>query len=157
MAKNREVDRWVTIRVDELASAPALKPSSTARRDANRKTATATLSTVSAVRRLLRRALFTTKERNFISLVEPQRAQRAQRNTQPFFVIVLLVVPLRGHHTRACLFDERAFFQLQHPACPLGGVRIVGDQDNRLLEIGIQPLQQGQDLAGRPGVEVAGR
>ena len=47
------------MRVDELASAPALKPSSTARSDANRNTAIATLSTVSAVRRLLRRALLT--------------------------------------------------------------------------------------------------
>ena len=48
------------MRVDELASAPALKPSSTARSDANRNTAIATLKTVSSVRRLLRRALFRT-------------------------------------------------------------------------------------------------
>ena len=53
-----DVERIVTIRVDELPAAPALKPSSTARSEANRKTAIATLSTVSAVRRLLRRALF---------------------------------------------------------------------------------------------------
>jgi hypothetical protein len=66
IAKKSEVDRWVTMRVDELDSAPALKPSMTERSDANRNTAIATLSTVSAVRRLLRRALLTTRERNFI-------------------------------------------------------------------------------------------
>ena len=60
MEKNSEVDRWVTMRVDELASTAAEKPSSTARRDANRKTAIATLSTVRMVRRLLRRALLIT-------------------------------------------------------------------------------------------------
>src|ERR1700726_4555605 len=56
----------VTMRVDELASAAALKPSRMARRDAKRNTAMATLNTVSAVRRLLRRALFRISPRNFI-------------------------------------------------------------------------------------------
>jgi hypothetical protein len=61
-----DVDRMVTIRVEELASAPALKPSSTARSEANRNTAIATLKMVSNVRRLLRRALFSTRPMNFM-------------------------------------------------------------------------------------------
>src|SRR5262245_16909522 len=56
-----DVDRMVTMRVDELAAATASKPSSTACSDANRNTAIATLSMVSAVRRLLRRALLRTR------------------------------------------------------------------------------------------------
>src|SRR3989440_4979861 len=66
MLKIIDVERIVTTRVDELASATALKPSSTARSDANRKTAIATLRIVSAVRRLLRRALLRTSRANFI-------------------------------------------------------------------------------------------
>src|SRR6266508_4086733 len=66
MLKIIDVDRIVTTRVDELAAATASNPSSTARSDANRNTAIATLIIVSAVRRLLRRALFRTRERYFI-------------------------------------------------------------------------------------------
>src|SRR6187455_622865 len=62
-----DVERIVTMRVDELPAAPALKPSSTARRDANRKIAIATLITVSAVRRLLRVAFLMMRPRNFMS------------------------------------------------------------------------------------------
>ena len=61
-----DVDRMVTIRVEELASAPALKPSSTARSEENRNTAIATLKTVRNVRRLLRRALFSISPMNFM-------------------------------------------------------------------------------------------
>src|SRR6266446_223658 len=95
MLKIIDVERIVITRVDELASVAALKPSSTARSDANRKTAIATLSTVRTVRRLLRRAL--------------------------------------------------------------GGVRIVGHHDDRLLEFLIEPLQQGQHFAGGLRVQIAGR
>src|SRR5207253_6385068 len=66
--KMSDVDRMVTMRVDELASVPALKPSRTARSAAKRNTAMATLMIVSAVRRLLRRALFKTRPRNFIGI-----------------------------------------------------------------------------------------
>src|SRR5213593_619428 len=66
MLKIIDVERIVTTRVDELASATASKPSRTARSDANRKTAIATLRIVSAVRRLLRRALLRTSRANFI-------------------------------------------------------------------------------------------
>src|SRR5205823_4835745 len=62
-----EVDRIVTIRVAELAADTASNPSSTARSAENRNTATATLRIVSAVRRLLRRALFNTRPMNFIA------------------------------------------------------------------------------------------
>src|SRR5438874_1699605 len=72
--KMSDVDRIVTMRVEELASVPALKPSSTARSAANRNTAIATLRMVSAVRRLLRRALFNTRPRNFIAVLgDPER------------------------------------------------------------------------------------
>src|SRR5256885_8878136 len=64
--KNSDVERTVTMRVDELASVAAWKPSRTARRAAKRNTAIATLITVSAVRRLLRRALLKTRPTNFI-------------------------------------------------------------------------------------------
>src|SRR6476659_7790205 len=63
-----DVDRMVTTRVDELAAETASKPSSTARSEANRNTAIATLIIVSAVRRLLRRALFSTRLMYFIEL-----------------------------------------------------------------------------------------
>src|SRR5438105_4391631 len=71
--KNNDVDRCVTMRVDELASVAALKPSRTARSDTKRNTATATLRIVRNVRRLLRRALFSTRPRNFM----PAPAARA--------------------------------------------------------------------------------
>src|SRR5262245_53812756 len=63
-----DVERIVTSRVAELAADTASKPSRIARSDANRNTATATLIIVSAVRRLLRRALFVTSPRNFIGV-----------------------------------------------------------------------------------------
>ena len=119
--KISDVERMVTMRVDELPAAPALKPSSTARSDANRKTATATLSTVSAVRRLLRRALFRIR-----------RQELHAATNVPF---------------SRCSTAARA----------LGGVRIVRHHDDRLLELGVQPLQQSQDLLARLGVEIAGR
>src|SRR5262245_37496488 len=74
IGKISDVDRIVTIRVDELASAPALKPSITARSEANRNTAIATLITVRSVRRLLRRALFSTSPMNFIANFFPLAA-----------------------------------------------------------------------------------
>ena len=46
LAKINDVDRMVTIRVEELPSVAALKPSRTARSAANRKTASATLRIV---------------------------------------------------------------------------------------------------------------
>src|SRR5206468_11490239 len=64
--KNNDVARCVTMRVEELASTAALKPSSTARNEANRNTAMATLITVRSVRRLLRRALLRTRPMYFI-------------------------------------------------------------------------------------------
>src|SRR5690349_17089079 len=62
-----DVDRRVTTRVAELAADTAEKPSRTARSDANRNTASATLRTVSVVRRLFRRTLFRTRPMNFIA------------------------------------------------------------------------------------------
>src|ERR1700720_1506503 len=70
--KISDVERMVTMRVDELASAAPLKPSRMARKDAKRKTAMATLSTVSAVRRLLRRAFFRISPMNFMSALSYQ-------------------------------------------------------------------------------------
>src|SRR3954452_6439402 len=66
MLKIIDVDRMVTRRVDELAADTASKPSSTARSDEKRNTASATLIIVSAVRRLLRRALLKTRPTNFM-------------------------------------------------------------------------------------------
>src|SRR5438093_11413046 len=74
--KISDVERIVTPRVEELASAPALKPSSTARSEANRNTAMATLITVRNVRRLLRLALFSTSLRNFMLRSPPAAALR---------------------------------------------------------------------------------
>src|SRR4051812_3727372 len=71
MLKIIEVERMVTMRVAELAADTASNPSRTARSDAKRNTATATLIIVSAVRRLLRRALFITSPTNFISFSRP--------------------------------------------------------------------------------------
>src|SRR5919197_1380173 len=67
MEKKSDVARWVTMRVDELASVAALKPSRTARSEAKRNTAIATLMIVRTVRRLLRRALFRIRPRYFMA------------------------------------------------------------------------------------------
>ena len=67
MLKIIDVERIVTTRVAELAAATASKPSSTARSAENRNTASATLIIVSAVRRLLRRALLSTRPMNFMA------------------------------------------------------------------------------------------
>src|SRR3954451_18575966 len=66
MLKIIDVERIVTTRVAELAAETESKPSSTARSAANRKTAIATLITVSSVRRLLRLALLTMRPMNFM-------------------------------------------------------------------------------------------
>src|SRR6266540_2331665 len=77
--KINDVERIVTMRVEELASAPALKPSSTARNEAKRNTAIATLITVRNVRRLLRFALLITSPRNFMLRSYPVFARPAAR------------------------------------------------------------------------------
>src|SRR5262245_44607462 len=126
--KMSDVDRIVMMRVDELASAPALNPSSTARSDANRKTAIATLITVRMVRRLLRFALFTTRLKYFIVLPD-----------------------FRG------VFDQRALLEMQQAGRALGGVRIVRHHHDRLLVFLVQPLQQREHFLRGFRVEVAGR
>src|SRR5947207_5026416 len=84
--KKREVERTVTSRVDELASVAALKPSSTARNAEKRNTAIATLITVSAVRRLLRRAPLKIKPMNFMSYLPdpPDRPDLPDLPVLPF-------------------------------------------------------------------------
>src|SRR5262245_41969239 len=52
---------------------------------------------------------------------------------------------------------QHALVEVQHPAGALGGVRIVGDHDDGLLELAIEPLEQLEDLFPRLAVEVAGR
>src|SRR5438445_754502 len=100
--KIKDVDRIVTMRVEELASTAAWNPSSTARSAANRNTAIATLMTVSAVRRMFRRALLTTRPANFIRLFPPD---------------------LPDLPARLGLFDQRTFLEVQQMARALGGVR----------------------------------
>src|SRR3954468_8009593 len=73
MLKISDVERIVTRRVEELAADTASNPSSTARNAENRNTARATLIIVSAVRRLLRRALLNTRFRNFMTVAPPVR------------------------------------------------------------------------------------
>src|SRR5262249_20799004 len=116
MLKIIDVERIVTSRVAELASATASKPSSTARSAANKNTAMATLNTVSAVRRLLRRALFRIRPANFIT---------SPRQTG--------------------LFDQRTFFEMQHVRRAFGGVRVVRDHHDRFSVLAVQLLQQRQN------------
>src|SRR5712691_1824150 len=124
----REVERMVTRRVDEAASAPALKPSSTARSAANRNTAIATLITVSSVRRLLRFALLRTRPMNF---------------TMPSLSDLLL------------RFDEGALLEMKDARGALGGVRVVRHHHDRLLVFLVQPLQQREHFARGFRVEIA--
>src|SRR5258708_16703120 len=124
----RDVERIVTMRVDEAASAPALKPSSTARRAANRNTAIATLITVSSVRRLLRFALLRTRPMNFIDALLPDLLR----------------------------LDEGAFFEVQDARGALRRVRVVRDHHDRLLVFPVEPLQQCEHFARGLRVEVAG-
>src|SRR6187455_2261213 len=69
MLKIIDVERIVTSLVEELAADTASNPSRTARSAENRNTASATLIIVSAVRRLLRRALLRIRPTNFIALL----------------------------------------------------------------------------------------
>jgi len=64
--KISDVERIVTVRVEELAAAAALNASSTEYSVANRNTAIDTLSSVSAVRRLLRVAVLRRSVANFM-------------------------------------------------------------------------------------------
>src|SRR4030088_1475420 len=73
MLKIIDVEGMVARHVAELAADTASKPSSTARSAENRKTASATLIMVSAVRRLLRRALLSTRLMNFMTVAPPVR------------------------------------------------------------------------------------
>src|SRR6266508_5932812 len=109
-----DVDRIVTTRVDEAASAPALKPSSTARSAAKRNTAIATLITVSSVRRLLRFALLRTRLRNFMvrslpDLLDPRDLPDLLR------------------------FDERALLEVQDALGALRGMGVVRHHHDGLL------------------------
>src|SRR5438477_4978845 len=129
MLKIIDVDRIVTMRVAELAADTESKPSSTARSAENRNTATATLITVSSVRRLLRAALFSTSPKNFIASSLPDLLR----------------------------FDQRALFEMERPLRAFGRVRIVSHHDDRLLVFVVEPLQQGEHFAGRLCVEIASR
>src|SRR6476620_7701702 len=74
MLKIIDVDRIVMIRVAELAATALLKPSRIAVRAEKRNTAMATLSIVSAVRRLLRRAPLRMRATNFMPHLPARRA-----------------------------------------------------------------------------------
>src|SRR6266481_5694590 len=113
----------VTMRVDELASAAALKPSRMARRDAKRKTAMATLNTVSAVRRLLRRALFRISPMNFMS-------------SALSFQLSAHLSHLGARALRLGLLDEGALLQMEDASRAFGRMRVVGHHHDRLLEFG---------------------
>ena len=115
---------------------------------ANRNTAIATLIIVSAVRRLLRRALFRTRPMNFMS--SSGGPGRSSRNRPPTLLD-------RSIAYRCALLDQRALLEVQEVRGALGRVRIVRHHHDRLLELLIQPLQERQNLAGRLGVEIAGR
>ena len=45
--------------------------------------------------------------------------------------------------------DELALVEVEHPAGALGGQGVVGDHDDRLLELAVELLEQVEDLAGR--------
>ena len=54
--------------------------------------------------------------------------------------------------TRAFLdhvVDELALVEVQRPARPAGGQRVVGDHDDRLLELPVELLEEVEDLARR--------
>src|SRR5437870_3340101 len=101
MVKIIDVERIVTTRVAELAAATESKPSSTARNVANRNTATATLIIVSAVRRLLRRALFRIRPTNFIAFSSPDPPDLPDPPDAPRPTRPVSVQP-------ACLFRDEA-------------------------------------------------
>src|SRR4051812_30248831 len=116
-----DVDRMVTSRCAELAAETASKPWSTARSAENRNTASATLRIVSAVRRLLRRALLKTRPMNFIAcsslpIGSPQKARAPSSGR-------------RGAH----LLHQQALLEVQQVRGALGRVRVVRHHHDRLL------------------------
>src|SRR5512146_1048394 len=44
------------------------------------------------------------------------------------------------------LAGEHALVEMHHAVRLLGGVRVVGDHDDGLLELGVEPLEQLEDL-----------
>src|SRR4051795_2391438 len=124
-----DVDRIVTSRCAELAAETASKPWSTARSAENRNTARATLRIVSAVRRLLRRALLNTRPMNFIAY-----SSSADRSPER----LALPSPRRRD---ARLLDQQALLEVQQVRGALGRVRVVRHHHDRLLVFAIEPLQ----------------
>ena len=51
---------------------------------------------------------------------------------------------------------QLALVEVQDPAGALGGQGVVGDHDDRLVELAVELLEQLEDLAGAGAVEVAG-
>src|SRR4030095_3892924 len=96
--------------------------SSTPRNAQNRKSAIITLSIVRMVRRLLRPRLTSTSESRFMT--------RSSRRSQ--------------HRIGAGLRVEHALLEVQAAARALRGVRVVGDHYDRLLELPVEPLEQGE-------------
>src|SRR5262249_28775354 len=106
-----EVDLMVTSRCAELAADTAWNPSSTARSAENRNTASATLRIVSAVRGLLRRALLTTRPRNFIRTLHERPPEPAALHTpRPYPTRPTGSTILRTH---AGLLNQRSLLQVQ--------------------------------------------
>src|SRR5262245_10766271 len=55
------------------------------------------------------------------------------------------------------LLRQLALFEVNEPLGALGGMRIVRHHDDRLLELGVETLQQREDFLGRLAVEITGR
>src|SRR6185437_4457688 len=123
----------VTRRADELAFAPAYQASTIVRSMPNAAIATTMPTIVSVVRSLCRKALRRTSSGTNIG----RRVRRRRRAK------------------RACgqlpsSVDEHALLEMHHPMRLLRRFRVVCHHDDRLAELGVQPLEQAEDfLRGR--------
>src|SRR3989449_1207910 len=64
----------------------------------------------------------------------------------------------RAFHRRRRLLDRQdALVEVQHPMRARRGARIVGHHDDRLVVLGVQPVQEVEDLPRAFRVQVSGR
>ncbi len=54
------------------------------------------------------------------------------------------------------MFDELAFVEVDEATSGGGGVGVVGDHDDGFFEFLVEALEEGEDVGGAGGVEVAG-
>src|SRR6185437_16725215 len=147
----------VTRRADELAFAPAYQASTIVRSMPNAAIATTMPTIVSVVRSLCRKVLRRTSSGTNIVAGCRQFGSGAAVGSTSASVVMFIVRARRACCVVPSSIDEHALLEMHDPVCLLGRLRVVRHHDDRLAKLGVQPLEQAQDLLGGRAIEVAGR